>query len=111
MSQIITVKTDIRSFKSLESAAKSLGYSLTGNEAKIEMTRNGRKLTAEKVNNAYSVTGDSDWMGRGQTNGMLNELKNEYAKEEALNWARFTGRTVSSIKGNAKTGYEIEISA
>lgn len=111
MSQIVSVKTDIKNYPSLEKAAKNLGYKIVGNSAsKFRLEGNRAQLECQKDGDVYSFKGDSDYMNRGSSN-LINELRNEYAKEEALAWAKFNGRTVLSIEGSASKGYDVEISA
>lgn len=110
MSQIVNVKTDIKNFKSLEKAATNLGYTIEKLGAEKFRLSGSASLECTKEGDTYTFRGDSDYMGRGKSGGLIVELRNEYAKEEALAWAKFTGRTVLKVSGNAKKGYDVEIS-
>jgi len=107
MSQIVTVQTDIKNFSSLEKAWKNLGYSkISESVDKFEIRGKNGAIQVSKAGGSYSFTADSDWLNRGQ----ITALRNEYAKEEALSWAKFSGRTILNIDGNASKGYDIEVS-
>lgn len=112
MSQIVSVKTDIKNFPSLEKAAKSLGYKIAKtSDTAFRMTGPISLEVVKADDNSYSFKGDEDYMGgRRGSNNHIEQLRNEYAKEETISWAKYNGRTVMSIKGDAKKGYDIEIS-
>lgn len=112
MSQIVQVKTDIKNFKSLEKAAKNLSYTIEKLGANKFRMSGPVSLEVEKSGDFYTFKGDEDYItGRRTAGNRIEQLRNEYAKEETLAWAKFSGRTVTKISGDAVKGYDIEISA
>ena len=108
MSQIITVKTEIKNFASLEKACKNLKYTISGARPHLTVCGTRQNFSANLIeeNGKFSVKIDSDYQ-----KNVVETILNEYAKEEALAWAKFHGKTVQKISGNAEKGYDIEIPA
>lgn len=105
MSHIVTVDVKITNLNTLERAAKTLGFkklSKTGFEAYF--SKGSAFFGVCKKGNELEFKSDLYYF-KG-----MEQLKQEYAKEELLQVAYDQGLTVKSVTKKSNGEYEIEIS-
>ena len=105
MSHIVTMEIKVTNVASLDKAAKTLGFE------KIKYI--GYKAYYSKGSAFFGICEDKNGKIEFKTDPYyfkkVEELKQEYGKEELLRFARVKGLSIKSCKKDNKGEYQIEI--
>ena len=105
MSHMVTLAVKITNVSSLEQAAKTLGFKKVPHTGFTAYFSKGQAYfgICEKKDGSFEFKSDEYYFKK------LNELKQEYAKEQALFLARSRGLSVKSCFKNDNGEYQIEL--